>query len=664
MLNFSDFSMVPLIAFCHAHPYISNIVIFIIVAMETTVIGAVLPGVIIMPAIGFLMGSNVIPVGNTLLCAFCGAITGDYVSYFLGAYFKKRIHNIWPFTKWPKLLDQGEKYFHAHGGKSIFISRFVMVVRTIIPVIAGMLKLPLVRFTVAAVPSAILWAICYMTPGILLGALSLELPPKAAAKFTFYALIINVALFAIVLLTQHFFKKTWKLIDYGIKKIWVWCQKNTITKKITKFLSDPRTPDNHQQLTLCIFALLSSGVFGFILHQVMTKGFLTKLDKPICYLATSLRTPLLDYAVVMLTMLGEIGILAVATGIIFVWFLWKRYFYIAYHWLCVVMFSSAAVFILKHLTRHPRPGLVAYETTASSFPSGHTTMSLVVFGFLAVIIARESKKQDKSMPYIVSGIIIAGISLSRLYLGAHWFTDVLGSLFLGLAIILLATVSYRRRHNEHFSAHKIFVATLGIFVVTWLVAGCFMFNKQFADYSIDWSKYSQNKIYRLNRFGDPVEPLNVVFQGDINKIKDSLMRSGWQSQLVKIDYFNIIKGFFDAKAIHHLPIFAQLYQNKAASLCMTLTTKQDNEILVLCLWEINSSEFIGTVKHYYYDSNQFLSFGHFRYRFVFTDATKDLSKYLKDFKLKTKNILSKEQTVDQVQLKWDGDLLTIASRRV
>lgn len=659
MLNFSDFSMAPLITFCHIHPYISSIITFLIVAMETTIVGAVLPGVIIMPAIGFLMGSNVLPMGNTFLFAICGAITGDYVSYFLGAYFKNRIHNVWPFTKWPRLLDQGEKYFHAHGGKSIFISRFVMVVRTIIPVIAGMLKLPLARFSVAAVPSAILWVICYLSPGLLLGALSLELPPKAAAKFAFYALIINVMLFALVLLVQHFFKKIWKLIDYCIKKIWIAGQKNQITKGIVKFLSDPKKPDNHQQLTLLIFALVSSGIFGFILQQVMTNGFLTKFDKPICYLATSLRTPFLDHVIVMFTMLGEIRILAVALGIIFVWFLWKRYFYIAYHWFCVVLFSSFAVYVLKCLTNHPRPGMVLYETTSSSFPSGHTVTSLVVFGFLAVIIARESKKQDRTIPYIVSGILIASIALSRLYLGAHWLTDVLGSLFLGSAILLLATVSYRRRHNLHFSAHKIFVTALGVFIATWLVAGYFMFNKQFTDYALNWSEGSQNQVYRLNRFGTPVEPLNVVFNGDINKIKDSLAKDGWQNQTVKIDYFNIIRGFFDAKAIHHMPIFTQLYQNKAASLCMTLATKQDHKVLVLCLWEINSSKFIGTIKYYCYDSSQFLSLDHFKYKFLFTGATKDFSTHLNSFKLKHKNILLKEQLAESTQFSWDGDLLTI-----
>ena len=659
MLNFSDFSMAPLVAFCHLHPYIASVVTFMIVAMETTIAGAVLPGVVIMPALGFLMGSNVLPLGNTFLVAICGAITGDYISYFLGAYFKKRIHNVWPFTKWPKLLEQGEKYFHAHGGKSIFISRFVMVVRTIIPVIAGMMKLPLLRFSVAAVPSAILWAICYLAPGILLGALSLELPPKAAAKFAFYALVINITLFAVVILTQHFFKKIWKLIDYYISKLWLVGQKNQFTKGVIKFLSDPRKPDNHQQLTLLIFALLSLGLFSFILWQVMTGGFLVAWDKPIYYLVTSLRTPVLDHIFVMLTMLGEIKILAAALGVIFVWFLWQRYFYIASHWFAVVVSSSVAIYLLKHFTSHPRPGMIAYEITSSSFPSGHTVMSLVIFGFLAVIIARAAKKPDKSIPYIVSGIIIASIALSRLYLGAHWFTDILGSFFLGLAILLLATMSYRRRHIAHFAAHKIFIVSLSVVAFTWLIASAFMFNRQFADYAIDWSQEA-HQLYRLNRFGDPIEPLNVVFNGDIKQLQQVLTKNHWQNQIVKIDYFNIIRGFFDAQAIHHLPIFPQLYHNQAPSLCMTMTTEQASEVLVLCLWEIAPAKFVGAIKYYYYDAKQFLSFEHFKQQFLFTGATKDFAKSLKTFKLKHEKVLLKEQLINSSHLNWDGDLLKIS----
>jgi membrane-associated phospholipid phosphatase len=548
-----------------------------------------------------------------------------------------------------------------------------MVIRTVIPLIAGMLKMPLLRFSIATIPAASMWAVGYVIPGILLGALSLELPPNVAGKFTLYVFLTAIALWLVVWLTQHFFRQIWKMIDHGVMRLWKCCQKHKTTAWLTKILADPRQPDNHQQLTLVIAEAFAAILFFLILGQVLTHGFLTKLDRPIYSLLSSLRGPNLDSLAVVITLLGDSTMLAIASGLFFIWLVRKRYLYIAVHWLGVMALSVFIVGGAKLLMYIPRPGEVLYERYASSFPSAHTALGLVFYGFLAVIIARESKKQKMWTPYIVSGVLVALIALSRLYLGVHWLTDVVGSFLIGLVVVLLATISYRRRHNLHFPVHKITLTAIGVFTAVWLGYSMIMFHKQLGEYSLTYSSQTVafNQVptvaplYRLNHLGKATEALNIEWACDIETIKQSLLKQGWKTQPTRIDFMNIVKGLFDASAINHLPIFPQLYHNKPSVLLLTKETNQDNTILVLHLWasDINLSDvnlplWIGSVKYYSPDP-KVLSLKHFKHKAAFVGATEVLAKDLKGFQVKQKVCSPKHQPQVMAELHWGGKLLMI-----
>src|SRR3990167_5644337 len=171
----------PLLQWLNANPEWSGLVTFIISASESVaIIGTIVPGSITMTAIGTLAGAGVIPLWGTLFWAILGAIVGDGISYWIGHYFKDRLRVVWPFKNNPGLLETGEVFVHKYGVMSVFIGRFVGPVRALVPVVAGMLGMKPLQFTIANVTSAIGWAPAYMLPGLLLGAASLELPPDIA----------------------------------------------------------------------------------------------------------------------------------------------------------------------------------------------------------------------------------------------------------------------------------------------------------------------------------------------------------------------------------------------------------------------------------------------------------------------------------------------------
>lgn len=109
--------------------------------------------------------------------------------------------------------------------------------------------------------------------------------------------------------------------------------------------------------------------------------------------------------------------------------------------------AGLAVWLLKELISRPRPSgelvQLLSERSGPSFPSGHTTLIIVFCGFLFYLAPRLVKQP------VVIGILrfllialILLMGVSRIYLGAHWASDVLGGLFLGGLILYPAIVLY------------------------------------------------------------------------------------------------------------------------------------------------------------------------------------------------------------------------------
>src|SRR5688572_4022 len=97
-----------LLNWLNAHPNFSGLVTFIISAAESVaIIGTIVPGTVMMTAIGTLAGGGVIPLWPTICWAILGAILGDGISYWIGYYFKDRLKSIWPFRTHPEILEKG-----------------------------------------------------------------------------------------------------------------------------------------------------------------------------------------------------------------------------------------------------------------------------------------------------------------------------------------------------------------------------------------------------------------------------------------------------------------------------------------------------------------------------------------------------------------------------
>ena len=266
----------PLMNYLHMHPHWGWLIAYSVAFIESlAIIGTIVPGSVTMTAIGVLIGTGVLPAAPTILWAVLGAYSGDCLSYWVGIHYNERLRRIWPFSKYANVLAKGEEFFKAHGGKSVVIGRFTGPVRSLVPMIAGLLKMRPLSFLPIAFVSAILWALVYMLPGIILGALSLELPPSIATKFIALCLIVIAILWFLTWLVKYFFNQLWNQIDQAILKLWMYMNIQKSSHWITQTLRNPEHDEDHQQLVVAILMIVSGLLFLWFAISTYMHGLLT-----------------------------------------------------------------------------------------------------------------------------------------------------------------------------------------------------------------------------------------------------------------------------------------------------------------------------------------------------------------------------------------------------
>lgn len=144
--------------------------LFLIAMLESlAVAGLLVPGVVLLVGTTALAGAWGMPLVTAMSWAFAGAVVGDLLSFTLGRFFHQDIRRLGLFQRNPQWIARGEAFFRRYGVLSIIIGRFVGPIRPIIPMIAGMLDMPVGRFLLINLASALAWAPIYVIPGYVAG---------------------------------------------------------------------------------------------------------------------------------------------------------------------------------------------------------------------------------------------------------------------------------------------------------------------------------------------------------------------------------------------------------------------------------------------------------------------------------------------------------------
>ncbi|GAA3292182.1 phosphatase PAP2 family protein [Arthrobacter citreus] len=203
-------------------------------------------------------------------------------------------------------------------------------------------------------------------------------------------------------------------------------------------------------------ALLLTVGSAEVYDAVSESDGVARLDQPVLEAAMMLRSPQLDGAVTAFTNLGgTIGMPILAGAAMLAMALkWRS-------WTPVVLLAAAAAGSLlmtvagKRLIGRTRPPLTdavpPYEHSAS-FPSGHSLNAVVIAGVVAyLLVLHLDSRSAKVMTVLGAAVFAAAMGMSRVYLGHHWFTDVLVAWTLGLAWLAVVITAHRLLHSRRLA---------------------------------------------------------------------------------------------------------------------------------------------------------------------------------------------------------------------
>ena len=523
------------------NPILAGAVIFLIAFGDALVIvGVAIPAVPLLFAVGTLVGLGHVDGTYALVCATLGAFFGDGISYWVGHRYGPQLRQRWPFHKHPQWLERGEITFRRHGMKSIVMARYVGAIRPFVPAIAGMLKMKLRQYVPASALAALIWSATFLAPGWVFGT-SLELVSAVAGRL---AVVIAVVLGLVALIWATVFY-LWRWLGAHttgmIERALAWSHRHPVLGRYSEALIDPNRPESASLLLLGVVLVAAGWGFFHILISVGGGSAPSQLDLVVHQAMFGLRNPLADIPMALLATLGDAAVLTPAVLGVFAWLWWRKRRIAAWHWLAAPAFALFLTWILGYVLDMPKPP-AATAVAGFSFPSATVTMATVVYGFFAVLIARELPGRRRAWPYVAAALAVTLLGFARLYLGAHWLSDVLAGILLGLLWIAALGIAYRRRMVRSFwvrpTATIFFVAVIGM--TAWhgsrsadnLLA---RFDPPLvqAPLSADtwWqSDWQQGMPARRNEMhGRDAWALNVQLAGPLDSLRARLLLSGWEN---------------------------------------------------------------------------------------------------------------------------------------
>ncbi len=199
------------------------------------------------------------------------------------------------------------------------------------------------------------------------------------------------------------------------------------------------------------FYVLGSISIGFVVLTILISVFPKSLvDLEFSQEMQEHQNPTLDALMKLVSWFGYSpgSVIVVLSGVLlFFIFKYKK------EALCILItaLSGLVTLLVKIVVNRPRPTepivRIVQKVNQQSFPSGHVLFYIVYFGFLTVLMyhLKTIPKIMRISVTAISMLLIFAIPFSRIYLGAHWFTDVLGGFLLGILCLYALCLFYFRK---------------------------------------------------------------------------------------------------------------------------------------------------------------------------------------------------------------------------
>ena len=471
---------------CETHPSVEDVIkdiadslgtwAYLLVALmamaETAAfLGFIAPGEFTIILGGVLAGEGTLSIGLLIGIVWISILIGDSIGFLLG----RKLGRGFARKHGPRVrlteerIDRVESYFKRHGGKTVFFGRWIGFVRPLMPFTAGASGMPYRRF----VPYDVLSAGLFGTTFTLLGFIfwhSLDTITKVAGRGAFGIGVI-VALFfggkfaykrlrdpqkraeiarwldeqgerpllkplfrAARLLWRAIGRPAWRFVVRPIVRV---------LKPPLRFVADRLTPGGLgiEFTTLVASASVGGYVFG-LYTSVVDDGSTTPADRWALDRAVDIKEGAVTTIAKIVTALGSnpevIAVALVAIAAL----LYRRRLAESVVLATGLIAVHLAIQIARDAVERPRPGGALIDVDGYGFPSGHAALS-ITYVAVAVALSRIVRRASLRVGLVTAGIAIAAlVGLTRVYLRAHYLSDVVAGWALAVAIFsLLGTIA-------------------------------------------------------------------------------------------------------------------------------------------------------------------------------------------------------------------------------
>lgn len=559
------------------------------------VIGAVVPGSALVLGVGAFIGLGHLPLWPILIAAVLGAIFGDGISYWFGCRYKAQALTMWPLSRYPGMIARGEAFFERHGGKSVAIARFTPVVRAFVPMLAGISGMPPLRFYTVNVLSALAWAPMHVFPGAAAGA---SLGVLGAMSGRTLALLGILAALAF-------------LLAWGVRLSWqagvtllARAQRRVFARlagregRLVGLLRDVLDPEQATARKVLLLATTLGAVILILfnlIEEVLARGELARADAAIANVVTQIRTTWSDAILVFVTTLADTPITAVVGLATAAWLWWIGRRQLAFGIAALVAVTTLFALGLKASTHIARPNPIYTGAVAFSFPSGHATFTTAVYGVLGWMLARDLARPWISVALGLVGGLIGAVAVSRVYLGAHWPSDVTAGLLFGIGAICIFVLVFRRvtlTARERWSTAAVAMLAL-VMVGGWHVTTTYA--AAVARYAPieqvvtlteqDWraSGWMALPARRVDLGGEEEEPLVLQWAGDPAALAAALAPAGWRPAQA-LSLATLQRFLVGRTAPDELPVIPKLDSGRAPELTL-MRAVSNSERDVIRAWD-------------------------------------------------------------------------------
>ncbi len=531
----------PYLDYFSANPGWAIAIIFLIAFGEALlIIGLFVPSTAVLVGAGILVGTGHLGFWPVVVATAAGAIAGDQVSYWAGRLFGTRLKTMWPLNRYPQLVARGEDFVREHGGKSIAIGRFVPGVKAVVPGIVGMFGMSQMFFIIVNVTSGIFWTLAHILPGILVGqglAIAGELSGRLVVVLLVLLVIIAVAGYVIRLIATGLSP----YLNHLLERISTWARgrQGRAWRRFARAIS----PGNPRSVLIVLFAAVVVTAFIAslaLLVRLVSGDAVSNIDLSVYNLMKEMRNAPADGIMIALTMLGDGLVMTVLAVTIVLWLVWRKSYRAAVAATIAMVAGKLFVPIMKYGIQRPRPMELPYDGAEFfSFPSGHATMAAVIFGVLAVLVSHSMGRWGRAVVYAVCGIIITAIAYSRIYLGAHWMSDVLAGLLFGTIIAAAFGVAIEAVPPRRIRPLGLFGASFIIFIIAgWLhvQSGYATAEQMYAAPETEeqvtltnWVDKEWKRLppRRIDLAGKPEEAFIVQYGGSLDQLSAAFTSHGW-----------------------------------------------------------------------------------------------------------------------------------------